>query len=158
MVVLSRANRLVLQDNVGSLRRLIKMIEDIEIASRFLRSQVNQHSELAIAGTNTASTLAGIVSQTLPNIKLLPQTDRQVLRWSELVDQAISAISEHQPAVVFLLWGGPARKRAALVNREKHLVIEAGHPSPLNRLNDFRGTHPFSRARRAANTTIWNAR
>lgn len=66
--------------------------------------------------------------------------------WSELVDQAIAAISGQQPAVVFLLWGGPARKRAALVDRAKHLVIEAGHPSPLNRLNDFRGTRPFSRA------------
>jgi uracil-DNA glycosylase len=66
--------------------------------------------------------------------------------WSELVDQAVTAISERQPAVVFLLWGGPARKRAALVDRKKHLVIEAGHPSPLNRLNDFKGTRPFSRA------------
>jgi uracil-DNA glycosylase len=66
--------------------------------------------------------------------------------WSALVDQAIAAISARQSAVVFLLWGGPARKRAALVDRTKHLVIEAGHPSPLNRLNDFRGTRPFSRA------------
>lgn len=66
--------------------------------------------------------------------------------WSELVDQAVAAISERQPAVVFLLWGAPARKRAALVDRRKHLVIEAGHPSPLNRLKDFRGTRPFSRA------------
>lgn len=68
------------------------------------------------------------------------------LGWSALVDQAVSAVSERQPAVVFLLWGGPARKRAALVDGRKHLVIEAGHPSPLNRLRDFRGTRPFSRA------------
>ena len=66
--------------------------------------------------------------------------------WSALVDQAIASISERQPAVVFLLWGGPARKRAALVDRTKHLVIEAGPPSPLNRLNDFKATRPFSRA------------
>jgi uracil-DNA glycosylase len=66
--------------------------------------------------------------------------------WSALVDQAIAAVSEQQPAVVFLLWGGPARKRAVLVDGSKHLVIESGHPSPLNRLNDFRGTRPFSRA------------
>ncbi|MEZ0172158.1 uracil-DNA glycosylase [Microvirga sp. TS319] len=66
--------------------------------------------------------------------------------WSDLVDQAIVAISARQPAVVFLLWGGPARKRAALVDRARHLVVEAGHPSPLNRLNDFKGTRPFSRA------------
>ena len=50
------------------------------------------------------------------------------------------------PPVVFLLWGGPARKRAVLVDQRKHLVIESGHPSPLNRLKDFRKTRPFSRA------------
>lgn len=66
--------------------------------------------------------------------------------WSNLVDQALGAISAQQPAVVFLLWGGPARKRAVLVDQTKHLVIESGHPSPLNRLNDFRKTRPFSRA------------
>jgi Acetyl xylan esterase (AXE1) len=64
-----------------------QMIEDVEIASRFLSSQVNPRSELTITGTNSASTLAIIVSETLPNIKLLPQTDRHVLRWSDLVDQ-----------------------------------------------------------------------
>jgi uracil-DNA glycosylase len=68
------------------------------------------------------------------------------LGWATLVDQAVSAVSRRQRAVVFLLWGGSARKRAALVDASKHLVIEAGHPSPLNRLRDFRGTRPFSRA------------
>jgi uracil-DNA glycosylase len=66
--------------------------------------------------------------------------------WSTLADEALAAVSAQRPAVVFLLWGGPARKRAILVDGTKHLVIESGHPSPLNRLNDFRGTRPFSRA------------
>ena len=66
--------------------------------------------------------------------------------WSALTDQAVAAVSQHQPAVAFLLWGAAARRRAALVDGTKHLVLEAGHPSPLNRLNDFRGTRPFSRA------------
>ncbi|HKH33780.1 MAG TPA: uracil-DNA glycosylase [Beijerinckiaceae bacterium] len=68
------------------------------------------------------------------------------LGWSALADQAVAAASAQRPAVAFLLWGGPARKRAALIDRGKHLVIECGHPSPLNRLNDFRGTRPFSKA------------
>jgi uracil-DNA glycosylase len=68
------------------------------------------------------------------------------LGWSALADQAVAAVSARQPAVAFLLWGGPARKRAALVDRGKHLVLECGHPSPLNRLGDFRGSRPFSRA------------
>lgn len=66
--------------------------------------------------------------------------------WSQLADEAMAAVSARRPAAVFLLWGAPARKRAELVDRAKHLVIESGHPSPLNRLNDFRGTRPFSRA------------
>jgi uracil-DNA glycosylase len=68
------------------------------------------------------------------------------LGWSALADQAVAAVSAQRPAVVFLLWGGPARRRAELIDRAKHLVLECGHPSPLNRLNDFRGARPFSRA------------
>jgi uracil-DNA glycosylase len=68
------------------------------------------------------------------------------LGWSALVDEVLAAVSAQRPAVAFLLWGGPARKRAVLIDREKHLVLECGHPSPLNRLNDFRGTRPFTRA------------
>jgi uracil-DNA glycosylase len=68
------------------------------------------------------------------------------LGWSALADQAVAALSAQRPAVVFLLWGGPARRRAELIDRQKHLVLECGHPSPLNRLNDFRGTRPFTRA------------
>lgn len=67
------------------------------------------------------------------------------LGWSALADEALSVVSGTRPAVAFLLWGNEARKRARLVDREKHLVLEAGHPSPLNRLNDFRGTRPFAR-------------
>jgi uracil-DNA glycosylase len=68
------------------------------------------------------------------------------LGWSALADEALAAVSAQRPAVAFLLWGAPARKRAVLIDRAKHLVIESGHPSPLNRSNDFRGTRPFSRA------------
>lgn len=66
--------------------------------------------------------------------------------WRTLADEVLAAVSAHRPAVAFLLWGGPARRRAALIDRDKHLVLESGHPSPLNRINDFRGTRPFSRA------------
>lgn len=67
------------------------------------------------------------------------------LGWAALADEALAALSAQRPAVAFLLWGANARRRAALVDRAKHLVLEAGHPSPLNRLGDFRGSRPFSR-------------
>lgn len=74
------------------------------------------------------------------------------LGWSAFTDEAIAALSAERPALAFLLWGREARRRAALVDRNKHLVLEAGHPSPLNRLNDFRGTRPFA----AANAWLQN--
>jgi uracil-DNA glycosylase len=67
------------------------------------------------------------------------------LGWCALADEVVAAVSAQRPAAAFLLWGGPARRRAALIDQTKHLVVESGHPSPLNRLNDFRGTRPFSR-------------
>jgi uracil-DNA glycosylase len=68
------------------------------------------------------------------------------LGWSALADQAVAAVSAKRDAVVFMLWGAPARRRAALIDKDKHLVIESGHPSPLNTRRDFSGTRPFSRA------------
>ena len=68
------------------------------------------------------------------------------LGWSDLTDEAVKAVSDTRPATVFMLWGAPARKRAGLIDAKKHLILEAGHPSPLNRLRDFQGTKPFSKA------------
>ncbi len=66
--------------------------------------------------------------------------------WSRLADEVVAAVSRERPAVVFMLWGAPACTRAELVDREKHLVLCCGHPSPLNRKRDFHGCGHFSRA------------
>ena len=66
--------------------------------------------------------------------------------WDRLTDEAVATVSARRPAVAFLLWGGPARSRLPLIDTAKHLVLESGHPSPLNRARDFPGTRPFSRA------------
>lgn len=66
--------------------------------------------------------------------------------WARLTDEVVASVSAHRSAVAFLLWGNTARARAALVDPAKHLVVESGHPSPLNRARDFPGTRPFSRA------------
>ncbi len=66
--------------------------------------------------------------------------------WARLTDEVVATVSANRPAVAFLLWGNTARARASLVDPAKHLVIESGHPSPLNRARDFPGTRPFGRA------------
>jgi len=68
--------------------------------------------------------------------------------WETFTDATIRALNARDERVVFLLWGGYARKKAALITNPAHVVLEAGHPSPLN-TKGFRGTRPFSAANKA---------
>ncbi|NUT23466.1 MAG: uracil-DNA glycosylase [Hamadaea sp.] len=68
--------------------------------------------------------------------------------WEAFTDAAIKAVNESPYRVVYLLWGSYARKKAALVRNPNHVVIEAGHPSPMNP-RGFLGTRPFSQANAA---------
>jgi len=64
----------------------LQMIEDAEIASRFAREELGAKIVTVIA-PGEAYTLASAVAETLPGIKLLPQPDAKVLKWSEIVQQ-----------------------------------------------------------------------
>ncbi|WP_250001567.1 uracil-DNA glycosylase [Actinoplanes sp. M2I2] len=68
--------------------------------------------------------------------------------WEAFTDATIRALNARDDRVVFLLWGGYARKKAVLVTNPAHVVIEAGHPSPLNP-RGFLGSRPFSAANKA---------
>jgi uracil-DNA glycosylase len=52
--------------------------------------------------------------------------------WEEFTDAAIKLISEKNEQIVFLLWGGYAKKKGSKIDRDKHLVLTSGHPSPLS--------------------------
>lgn len=66
--------------------------------------------------------------------------------WETFTDRAIEAINAECEHVVFLLWGSYAQKKAAFVDRSRHLVLESPHPSPLSAHRGFFGNHHFSRA------------
>ena len=51
--------------------------------------------------------------------------------WEKFTDAVIQKLSDEKEGVVFLLWGGPAKKKGAKVDSSKHLVLKSGHPSPL---------------------------
>ncbi len=65
----------------------LQMIEDVEIAARFIGAKLDPQAELAVTGAGSAHTLASAVSEVLPNIKLLPSPNGKALRWSEIVSQ-----------------------------------------------------------------------
>lgn len=52
--------------------------------------------------------------------------------WEVFTDQVIQTISTQKEGVVFMLWGGYAKKKAQLINSSKHLILNSGHPSPLS--------------------------
>ena len=52
--------------------------------------------------------------------------------WEQFTDAVIAKISEEREGVVFLLWGGFAKKKCAKVDHKKHLILTSGHPSPLS--------------------------
>ncbi|HEU4424062.1 MAG TPA: uracil-DNA glycosylase [Pilimelia sp.] len=68
--------------------------------------------------------------------------------WEEFTDATIRCLDARDERVVFLLWGGYARKKRPLITNPAHVVLEAGHPSPLNP-RGFRGSRPFSAANKA---------
>lgn len=69
--------------------------------------------------------------------------------WETFTDEVLRAVNEHPQRVVFILWGSNARKKAALIDRSRHTIIESAHPSPLSAHNGFFGSRPFSRANAA---------
>ncbi len=52
--------------------------------------------------------------------------------WETFTDTVIKTISDNKEHVVFLLWGGYAKKKAKLIDAKKHTVLTSGHPSPLS--------------------------
>jgi len=69
--------------------------------------------------------------------------------WEKFTDQIISTVSTKPDRVVFVLWGAYARKKKALIDTSRHVIIESAHPSPLSARNGFFGSKPFSRANEA---------
>jgi uracil-DNA glycosylase len=69
--------------------------------------------------------------------------------WETFTDEVLKAVNDKPERVVFILWGASARKKKALVDRSRHVVIESPHPSPLSASSGFFGSRPFSRANEA---------
>lgn len=64
--------------------------------------------------------------------------------WETFTDAAISALSQQRSGIVFLLWGSFAIAKSQLIDRTKHYVLTAPHPSPLSAYRGFFGCKHFS--------------
>ena len=66
--------------------------------------------------------------------------------WEQFTDAVIRALSEEREHLVFMLWGNYAKAKGAHIDRSKHLVLEAPHPSPFSATSGFFGCKHFSKA------------
>ncbi len=66
--------------------------------------------------------------------------------WETFTDRVIEVISRDREGVVFLLWGGYAQRKSSLIDRARHCVLQASHPSPLSAYRGFFGCGHFSMA------------
>jgi uracil-DNA glycosylase len=65
--------------------------------------------------------------------------------WEKFTDAIIHAVNDKTDPVVFVLWGNYARKKTALIDTDRHVIIQSAHPSPLSAHNGFFGSRPFSK-------------
>ncbi len=66
--------------------------------------------------------------------------------WHAFTDKVIQVINQHTTHTVFMLWGAPAKRKAALLNADQHCILKAPHPSPLSAHRGFLGCKHFSQA------------
>lgn len=66
--------------------------------------------------------------------------------WERFTDAIISKLNQQREHIVFLLWGSYAQKKGAQIDKSKHCVLTAPHPSPLSAYRGFFGCRHFSQA------------
>jgi len=65
--------------------------------------------------------------------------------WERFTDAVIGQLNARPDPVIFVLWGGDAKKKIPLVTGSHHKILTSAHPSPLSAYNGFFGSRPFSR-------------
>ena len=66
--------------------------------------------------------------------------------WERFTDRVVYELAQNRSNLVFMLWGADARRKGAFIDRTRHLVLEAPHPSPLSVYRGFFGCRHFSAA------------
>ena len=64
--------------------------------------------------------------------------------WEQFTDRVVARLAEERDHLAFLLWGSYAQKKGAQIDRRRHLVLSAPHPSPLSAHRGFFGSKHFS--------------
>lgn len=107
------------------------------------------YNDLGIKRENNNLTDWALQGVLLLNSVLTVEKDRAFSHsnkgWEIFTDTIIERLNERNSPVIFVLWGNAARSKKALIDQNKHYIIESAHPSPLSASRGFFGSKPFSR-------------
>ncbi len=85
-----------------------------------------------------------LLLNTVLTVRAHQANSHQNIGWEEFTDAVIKILDEQDRPIVFLLWGGPARRKKEMLHNPNHLILEAPHPSPLSAYRGFFGCRHFS--------------
>lgn len=111
-----------------------------------------QLSDLGIDNTNCGGTLTSwakegvLMLNAVLTVREAQPNSHRGKGWEQVTDKIISLLNDREQPLVFLLWGGNARAKQALITNPNHLVLTCAHPSPLSAYNGFFGCRHFSKA------------
>ncbi len=111
-----------------------------------------QLSDLGIDNTNCGGTLTSwakegvLMLNAVLTVREAQPNSHRGKGWELVTDKIISLLNDREQPLVFLLWGGNARAKQALITNPNHLVLTCAHPSPLSAYNGFFGCRHFSKA------------
>ena len=66
--------------------------------------------------------------------------------WEKFTDSVVNQLNEEMENIVFILWGNYAQKKGEMIDRQRHLVLQSPHPSPLSASRGFYGNHHFTKS------------
>lgn len=117
----------------------------------------NIYKEIKTDIGNTADTSGDLTHWAKQGVLLLNATltvrahqpnSHQKQGWENFTNAVIKTVSYQKKGAVFLLWGNYAKQKGTLINSQKHLVLEAPHPSPFSAHSGFFGCKHFSQTNR----------
>lgn len=118
-----------------SLRNIYKEISDDIGANPPKSGDLSQWSRQGVFLLNSALT-----------VKAGQAGSHSKIGWHKFTDTIIAHLNASNAGLVFLLWGAHAISKSNLIDREKHLILESVHPSPLSAYRGFFGCKHFSKA------------
>lgn len=138
--------------NVGQAHGLCFSVKpDVEIPPSLVNIYKELHEDLGCYVPNngylTKWAMQGVMMlNTVLTVRAHQANSHRDIGWEQFTDAAIRVLNEVDRPIVYLLWGSPAQKKAAMLNNPKHLILKAPHPSPLSAYRGFFGCKHFSQA------------